>query len=267
MTALKILLVLSVVVVQRPASSAIIDPNSRPDALIDSLAKSLDSRGIDVRRSWQSKASGPTQERAHLGRLEGYTRVVQTPPIRYPWMTEFVNSNGALLAVENEKAAGTITARNLRSSWNAAPQEKRVFVSFTREDSEYANRVASVLRSRGYAVFVYINSEGATPSLSAASVRTYFDTAGHRLVIDTPQARSSLGVQLEAHAAEAARKTQSPAVVVAPPRPGRSANSGQSDINDSGLQSDPCCKLCTYRNGVLIGCGPVECGRQCYAAK
>ena len=29
----------------------------------------------------------------------------------------------------------------------------------------------------------------------------------------------------------------------------------------------PCCRLCTYRNGVKVGCGPVQCGPQCEDSK
>jgi len=108
--------VLAFIVGQALVYPKILDPRAAPDSLLDSLAKGLDS-----------KTGGPSDDRAHLGRLEGYTSVVKAPPIRFSWMTEFVNDNGALVAVRGESGR-VVSRQNLRSSWNKAPRENRVFV-------------------------------------------------------------------------------------------------------------------------------------------
>ena len=81
--------------------------------------------------------------------------------------------------------------------------------------------------------------------VNAVETGQFFRAAGHRFVIDTMNARSSAAVNAEALALKGgSRRATSP--VIPPPVVSPTA-------------SVPCCKVCHYRNGVLIGCDPPVC--------
>ena len=54
----------------------------------------------------------------------------------------------------------------------------------------------------------------------------------------------------------------------APPRKNQPAPAPKEpDAESRSAREYPCCKLCTYKNGKLVGCGAVECGPQCLEAQ
>jgi hypothetical protein len=85
------------------------------------------------------------------------------------------------------------------------------------------------------------------------------------LVIDSPAARQSRGVQLEALALN--HRTDSwdqPEVSQAPATDRNPGNRKGGRSRET--QSEPCCKVCYYRNGILVYCDPPTCGPQCHGA-
>jgi hypothetical protein len=84
------------------------------------------------------------------------------------------------------------------AKWATAPAERRVFVAFTREDAQTAQRVAESMRESGFVVFTYLRDNETTPWAEPDLVGRLFKEAGHHLVIDTPTARKSAGVVFEA---------------------------------------------------------------------
>jgi hypothetical protein len=72
-----------------------------------------------------------------------------------------------------------------------------------------------VLQDDGYETFVFLDPRWPEPDLSIEQVRRYFNEAGHRLVVDTEDARRSDGVWLEAQLVP--RAPVRPADPVGPP--------------------------------------------------
>ncbi|HEX7185054.1 MAG TPA: hypothetical protein VF756_24715 [Thermoanaerobaculia bacterium] len=243
-----------------------VDPAAAPDQLLDSLTQGLDSRGIDVRRG-EAQSKSYRAERPQLTKLANFPQLAVPPEAgRFPSHFEAgAFTEAYLVAVD----AGTprsprriSSEESFRKIWNSAPKEKRVFLSFARADLSHAESVRSALEARGYVTFLYIDGSTQYPKTNSVQAGTYFKQAGHHLVIDSGNARRSAGVITEAKVYRGLARgggRKQPAVVTSttikppppPPRPEPSA---------------PCCKLCRYVNGVLVGCGPVECGPQCHAA-
>ena len=84
-----------------------------------------------------------------------------------------------------------------RARWRTAPRKKRVFLSFTRRDLAHARRVQNVLEQKGLVVFTYLANEDNKVWTNSVDVGHYFDSAGHHLVVDTPNARASVATRFE----------------------------------------------------------------------
>ena len=82
--------------------------------------------------------------------------------------------------------------------WLNAPQDKRIFLSFTGKDLRFAMSVANALQQIGYITFMYKNGEHDMPAVNAVETGNFFQQAGQRLVIDTDAARQSPAVNAEA---------------------------------------------------------------------
>jgi hypothetical protein len=82
--------------------------------------------------------------------------------------------------------------------WSEASVSNTVFIAFARRDVEVAKKVETVLKSEGHAVFIYLNEEGGPPKYPPEFAGKMFGSAGHHFVLDTPAARMSVGVRLEA---------------------------------------------------------------------
>lgn len=84
-----------------------------------------------------------------------------------------------------------------RSRWHAAPVEARVFLSFTRADLPLARKVQAALERIGLRVFTYLANEDDRIWTNSVDVGHYFDSAGHHVVVDTPNARASVATRFE----------------------------------------------------------------------
>lgn len=140
--------------------------------------------------------------------------------------------------------------------WRRAPPANRVFIAFSRRDAAAASAVRRALEKQGYVCFTYIHGQSREPWANAVEVGRYFREAGNHLVIDSRAARASKGVRLEAHALAKPEAVKAAKAAQAKPPPGKQGRAG-----------DPCCKVCYYLNGRLVGCGPVTCGPQCANAR
>lgn len=93
-------------------------------------------------------------------------------------------------------------AVKLRIIWNKADKGDRVFISFARADAAHARVIATALNGRGYTTFLYLQDALAQPTFSVQEFAQFFEGSGNRYVLDTPNARASPAVALEAKLAE-----------------------------------------------------------------
>jgi len=169
-----------------------------------------------------------------------------------------------------------LDAVGFRAAWENAPTESRIFMSFSGADIDYAEAVKQAMEAQGYSVFLYRPSVDQGPLTNSVEVGQYFREAGHHLVIDTPNARQSQAVLVEAAAwrflfggGGTPTPTSPPPIAPAPPPPdpATAAPPVPEGTEPPSEDGEPCCQLCTYRDGVLINCGPTECGPQCAGAQ
>lgn len=241
----------------------VVDISSKPDRLLDSLVANLDRGGIDIRRGPGNIRKPFIPLRPQLTRLENFP-FTDSSKIRNSgrFTTHFeagVFTESYLVAVDIGRPYPDISEDEFEKVWGDAPKDKRIFVSFSRKDIEYAERVRAALEAEDYVTFLYLNGSSKYPQTNAVQVGTYFKKAGNHLVIDTQNARSSMGVIAEAQALRAMRSGKrkifgTPEKKIDTPPP-------------SGSAKVPCCKLCWYKNGIRTRCNPVECGPQCRRAR
>jgi hypothetical protein len=253
---LSIILVLAL----SPGTARVIDPGAQTDPLLDALARDLDTRGIDVRRGSTSSAEF-LASRPQLTRLNNFPIAEASFGSEGFSFQRFFNAGAftesTLLAVGQAPPTPPGDNKAFERTWTTAPKEQRVFISFSGRDLSYAQRVAAALEAKGYATFLYRNEAGSL-KYNAVEVGQFFSEAGQHLALDTANARKSAAVKAEALAYLALKRGGvAPLRPIVPPSPaGPSTQSRQ-----------PCCKLCTYQNGILVGCGPRECGPQCLGAR
>lgn len=195
-------------VVAASARSDLIDKRTDADALVRALSAELHEKGIDALQSWESRdeyenyRSNAEAGRVVLAPLADYdvgAQRLRAEVHRQVWIDEFLaGARGALLARPGNIAEGPETDGDaFLAQWNAAAQESRVFVSYTKSDNAHAEQVAAALRAKGYVVFTYLNEDGDI-KYSAETVGRAFAEAGHRYVIDSERSIDSPGVRLEA---------------------------------------------------------------------
>lgn len=238
----------------------IVNPLSAPDTLLDRLAQELDSKGIDVRRG-NSTSSSFSSSRPQLSNLKtlpssGIPKIESLGRFGAHFEAG-VFSDVHLIAVKKNARKSSAHLQSFREEWRSAPKTDRVFVSFSGKDISYAEDLKAALEKQGYRVFLYKTETSKHPITNSVEVGKYFKEAGRHLVIDSKNARSSVAVLMEAKTLRNMHSNRSPLFGI----PGSS--SGSSRDPGSGM---PCCKLCTYRNRVLVSCGSVECGPQCLSA-
>jgi len=236
------------------ASSRILDPSESSDELLDGLSDELDKRMIDVKRgSVDAFSPIPSGSRAVILRLEHFT-----PDPKLARNAEFtrlfyqgVFQHAFLLAVGPVQTPTDNEIEIFRKEWSSQEKSKRVFISFSGRDMAFAQSVAKILHDHGFSTFLYKGQVSEEIRFNSADVGNFFDQAGHRLLIDTKNARSSGAIAAEALAARGiAPTTVEPDIHNLPPIVNRTT-------------SQPCCKLCTARNGVILSCGPTICGAEC----
>ena len=76
--------------------------------------------------------------------------------------------------------------------------DSRVFISYTRQDAREAEILRQALEQQGYFVFTYLKGGGNEFNVTAREAGEYFAHAGVRLVLDSQNARQSVGVAFEA---------------------------------------------------------------------
>ncbi|HEY0078679.1 MAG TPA: hypothetical protein VGB73_08535, partial [Pyrinomonadaceae bacterium] len=186
-----------------PGKAKILDPAAYHPVLRE-IADALDRHGLDVVQDWRSQItiSAPSTVVAPLTEypILGTLKMVD-------WIRDF--NSGAMGAIMAIKPIGNLKHDTFIEQWYDTPQERRVFISFTKEDAEDAERVRSALEDKGYIAFIYIKHPEDDPAQPPVLVGEYFKTAGHHLVIDTQKARASQGVLAEALMFAQYRRTQS----------------------------------------------------------
>lgn len=165
--------------------------------------------------------------------------------------------DAALIAVRGKARPKAKVAQEFPRMWRRASPANRVFIAFSRRDAAAANAVRRALERKGYVCFTYIHGQTREPWANAVEVGRYFREAGTHLVIDSQAARASKGVRLEAHALASPEKAKAQA------RSKKSSPPPEAERK----RGDPCCRVCYYLNGRLVGCDPVTCGPQCANAR
>jgi hypothetical protein len=181
------------------ASGAVVDGAGALDPILAAIMQSLDVKGIDVVRGDTAKV--PVGSRPRVARLSGmdggptHVHVGATP-----WMAKFLSGAiGFVGAVKSDGAgAAAATRGEFLAKWDAAPTEKRVFLSFTAADRGVAEAVAAALHDEEYVTFTFLNSGSVEPRYDAGTAGAIFAKAGHHFVVDTKNARESAGVRFEA---------------------------------------------------------------------
>jgi hypothetical protein len=198
------------------AYGAIIDPEAKgPEReFLNSLAHRFDVRGIDT--VFGVASALPVGQRARVGSLHGYA------PIKQGWGSF---AAGGWMHAFHEGIAGVIVGflpPNLEKKdiacsagpeidpegcafvreWLKSDPDKRVFIAFSKDDLDEAEKVASALRDEGYVAFVFLRDKSEKPWAAPALVGELFEQARHKLVIDTANTRSSAGVRFESMCCE-----------------------------------------------------------------
>lgn len=122
------------------------------------------------------------------------------------WIDHLVGRERPSVVLASESPAGIeVEFSPLRSererlarAWTEAPPGKRVFLSFAAPDLPTASLVSSALDQAGYTTFLYLEDATRPPWASSIEFARYFAHADHHLVLDTADARESVGVVEEA---------------------------------------------------------------------
>ena len=185
----------------QPMSARVIGARGKLDPLLKTLEAPLQKRGIDVVAG--DTANHPLGTRPRVARLSGMPTA--KPPAGWksrPWMKSFeAGRTGFLAAAPGEGRKRARSSSEFLQAWKRAPADQRVFLSFTRKDVRAAESAARALEARGYVTFIYLTSKSKGPKYDTTTVGRLYAEAGHRLVVDTPNARRSEGVWLEARLA------------------------------------------------------------------
>jgi len=224
------------------------------DAFLQELRPMIEALGLGVRTQWSGMALQSPPASPTVAPLRGFPSTASVPNdaafVRL--FNAGAHHEAALVAVRPRSGmTPPATAQQLARAWKDAPTTSRVFVSFTRADAAYARLLRLALETRGYSVFTYIRGDFLSLPFNAVEVGRFFREAGHHIVIDSREARKSVGVAAERLALEGRLLDRS----IQDPIPG-GPESGQ-----------PCCRVCTYVNSVRTGCGPVTCGGHCRNAR
>lgn len=264
------------------------------DELLESVADLIEVDGIDVRVSnlniLTAPAARPQLSRISTVPLGGDLRQTLTPDTSN-FLHLFnigLRRDAFLLAIHSgRRRIIDEIDEDWRSSWNGASPENRIFISFAREDSQYAESIRNALDLLGYETFLYLSQDGSM-RMNSVEVGTYFREAGQHLIIDTPRARQSPAVMAEVAAFGALRRPSVPLFTppYSPPArvPGTGAPPPASNaeidrlLREFGVRRDrnrgatspwmqeQCCWLVYYRNGREIRRENV-CGNDCLNAR
>lgn len=188
------LVILSIVFI---SGFEILDPHSQ-HPLLKQIAQPLHEQGIDVVQDWKSNVS--TKGRPVLAPLANYDKITRAEFSQHltKWDYEF----NRFLAAYNRNDIDMLLcipageSGSKKEKWDRAAPEKRVFISFAREDHAIAENIRSILEKQGFEVFTFLEGLGA--ETEASMIAHYMATAKTRLVIDTEISRTKWGVLSEA---------------------------------------------------------------------
>jgi hypothetical protein len=173
-----------------PARAAKLD--REPNAWLDPLADPLERAGIDVLGSWGSIGAELPPARPRLAPLAPIAPD-RTGQALDKWRFDYSEGTTAAVAlIPHALAEGeSLPVDAFRTAWDAAPRDKRLFVSFTRDDAGAARHLLSVLQDAGYAGYLVWDDE-------PAAAGELFARAGHHAVLDSPATRRDGGLWLQA---------------------------------------------------------------------
>lgn len=201
-------LVLLILALRITVPGDILGPATRLDPFFGGLIPHLPA-DIDVVAGEASEhafpESGPSRPRVAF--LQGMP-VNPNLGIQADWMESFHAGMTGLVGAVKPEGRKMDPARKGPSSeaffqaWKDAPPAKRIFLSFTSADVEHAENVAKALEKAGYVTFVFLKRGDASPPYDPDFVGQKFAEAGLHLVLDSPAARRSIGVALEARQAK-----------------------------------------------------------------
>ncbi len=187
----------------------IIGDPKRLDAILLKLNDRISEKGIDVVAGSTSKWNFTGKNTAPRVALLTGMPVQKGAKEDADWIEDFKSGaigfiGGAQPASDAESPkALAANADEFFAQWDITPKEKRIFLSFTRADAEHAHKVAMALKEEGYVTFVFFREGDADPPFDPALVGNKFSEAGNFLVLDSQNARNSIGVGLEAKMAKA----------------------------------------------------------------
>ena len=191
------------------AIAALVGRPEALDPLLRQVQDPLDQWGIDVVGGNTADFPLPDGYRPRIARLTGMpTQTWNQDWTTKPWMDEFrLGAAGFLSAIaptqdRNPAVARPHTADQFMSEWIAAPLERRVFLSFTSQDAYFAQQTERILAGKGYVTFIFLRVGDSSPPFHAGFVGRMFAEAGSHYVVDSPHARRSPGVWLEANLAQ-----------------------------------------------------------------
>ena len=236
-----------ILVLSGPLFARTVDGLRANDLVLRSISDFLDAKGIDVRNG--NSADQSSLLRPQLTELSNFPANPEIAGSAGPFSPTFsagASSDRAyLVAVNHPGTAQPVALSEFKSTWDAAPAEKRIFISFSGKDLWAAEIVSQALRNSGYVVFIYKNNSTDLPPVNAVETGQFFRGAGHRYVIDTSNARSSPAVNAEALSLNTRRRTTPPIIPVAP---------------NSTPTNEPCCRVCYYEDNILVRCDAPMCG-------
>jgi hypothetical protein len=195
------------------AAAKILDPDGNgPDKdLLKALAAQFNKISIDT---ILGKADDlEPGDRARVVSLAGFTpgRRTWDSYVKQTWAKAFEEGVlGIIIAIKSQKPTKLdVKGRECEAEivktdpcefirqWLSTPQDKRIFVAFTKSDYKIADSARLALEKAGYAVFIYLKGVSQEPWLDPGLVGELFAQSQHRLVIDTKNSRGSEGVSFE----------------------------------------------------------------------
>jgi len=167
------------------ARSAVLDPESPPEPLLQQAAQSLDEAGIDIAFNLNRRhVAGQTPRRPRIGAL------ADLPPLSFPdtaqllaWEAAFARGEIAALAIL--EAPQVSDASEFQQRWLETPAHKRTLLSFASTDAATAARLQALL-AQSHATRLLSSVDG-MPNPEAGG--RLFATAGRRWVVDSVAAR------------------------------------------------------------------------------
>ena len=205
--------------------TALLDKGSKKYEVVDSVVTDLDKEGIDVARKLNSKQAQKNRKgQPVLGSLSGLKVRKDASSNEATWAAEFKNGTiGGIAGVKSDSGAPSTSLDAFRQKWQSADVSKRVFISFVGVDLQHAMKVKLALEKQGYVTFVFMQDVSKGPLTSPQEAGRFFKEAGHRLVIDTAEARKSAGVIFEYRLNESLAGKESKGSPTKP-KPGDSGN-------------------------------------------